>query len=89
MPPSASLADTEHVRVAVVVAPLAEVIEMELIVGLVLNTLTDVLSLTLSPCPSVAVAVQVMMSAGAEELGVSVSEEAVPRMLFCVSLVQE
>ena len=88
VPPSASLTDTVHVSVAVVVAPLLALMAMESMLGSVLVTLTDVLSLVLSPWVSVAVAVQVMMSAGADVLGVSGSAVPLPRELFCVSFVQ-
>ena len=71
-----------------VVALLAEVIEMESIVGLVLVTLTEALSWTVSPSASIAEPVHVMMSAGEAVLGVRVSEAVAPRDVFCVSFVQ-
>ena len=56
--------------------------------GSVLPTLTDVASVSVPPSASVAVAVQLMLSAGELVDAESVSEAPVPRLVPSVALAQ-
>lgn len=71
-----------------VVTPVVGLTERESMVGLVLVTLTEVELLSLPPSLSATVTAQVMVSPGAAVVVVRVSEPLVPKVLFCVSLVQ-
>lgn len=88
VPPSASVAETSQVRSLDVVTPVAGLTEMASMEGFVFWTVTEVLSVSVAPWVSVAVAVQVMVSLGDAVVVVSVTESLVPKDVLCVSLVQ-
>ena len=88
MPPSASLAVAVQVRVLAVVMPLEGLMATLEMVGGVFSTVTDALSLPVPPRPSLAVAVQLMLSPGELLAGVRDKLLPEPRLVMVVSLFQ-
>ena len=78
MPPSASLAEAEQVRVLLVVTPVGGEMLTAETTGSVFSTVTEALSLSVPPSLSVAVAVQVTVSLGETVEGVSARLAPVP-----------
>ena len=86
--PSSSEAVAEQVRVVDVPIPELGLMETEVIVGLVLSTVTDAEPVSVSPLVSVAVAMHRMVSSGELVDVVRVTEAPVPRLLPVLVLVQ-
>jgi hypothetical protein len=80
-PPSASVAVAEQVSVEVTLTPLVGLIDTLATTGSVLPTLTLALAESVAPEPSVAVAVQAIVSDGEAVELVRVRLELVPRVL--------
>ena len=88
VPPSASLAVAVQVSVLAVVMPLEGLMPTLVIIGAVFSTVTEALSLPVPPRPSLAVAVQLMLSPGELLAGVKVRLLPDPRLVMVVSLLQ-
>jgi len=88
VPPSTSVADAVQVSAVDVVTPEAGVTTTEDNTGSVFSTLTLSLPASVPPSASVTVTAQVMLSLGADEVGVRVSVVPIPRLLPVVSFVQ-
>jgi hypothetical protein len=81
LPPSASVAEAEQVKVELVVTPVAGLMETLAITGSVLTTLTEAVAESVAPEPSVAVAVQAMVSDGEAVAVLRVKLALVPSVL--------
>jgi hypothetical protein len=86
--PSSSVAEAEQVNVVAVVTPVLGVMLTLVTSGAVLSTETDAESVAVPPSGSVAVAVQVMLSAGELVEVESVSDAPEPRLVPSVALAQ-
>ena len=78
VPPSASEAVAEQVKLLAVVTPVLGLTETDEISGSVLSTVTEAESESVSPASSVAVAVHVMVSPADAVAAVRVKLEPVP-----------
>ena len=86
--PSSSVAVAKHVSSVDVVTPELGLIETAVTSGLVLSTVTEAVSASVSPPESSAVAVQVMVSSGELLEVLSAKSAPAPRLLPVRVLVQ-